>query len=92
MPKDLRKRYLKISEEEGVTVETIDYSRDYSMHVCKLGITGWENLIDYDTKECIPFSKDIVQEFPDDVLGEIANEISGIIDRDDIKNLKKPSS
>lgn len=91
-PKELKKRNIKVNEEDGVSVETLDYSRDYSAHICKMGLDGWSNLINYDDGAQIPFDKSIIDALPDDVVSELAGEISGAIDAEDIRNLKKPSS
>lgn len=93
MPKSLRKRFINASDELGISVDTIEYSREISVHICKLGIESWSNLINVKpdgTHEEIKFSEDIknevIEQLPDDIIKDLADEISGVINRESVKN------
>lgn len=95
MPDALKKQMINVKEDEGISVGTLEYNRDYATHVCKLGVEGWENIPniaeDPDSDGKYPqlaFSLDNIDYLDDGTLSELSGEISGTIDKDTIENLK----
>lgn len=93
MPKHLKKRFINASEELGVSVDTIEYSKELAIHICKIGIDSWSNLVGVDSDgstAVIEYSVDVrdevIEQLPEDVRKDLSDEISGAISRESIKN------
>lgn len=79
--------------QNELTSSRLSYVGVMSYKICKLGIDGWDNMRDLDNIDeqgnhaLIPFDASLIGQLPEDIATELANEISGVIDEEELENL-----
>lgn len=79
--------------QNELTSSRLSYVGVMSYKICKLGIDGWENMRNLDSVDeqgnhaLISFDAGLIGQLPEDIATELANQISGSIDEEELENL-----
>jgi hypothetical protein len=75
----------------GRTMSQVYVGMDFMYGALHAGLAGWGRLFGGDGKE-VAFSKDVIDNLPEDIVMELANEILGNVTEEEEKNSEAPSS